>query len=273
MKLLVIDRDRTNCEQIEAFVKDADITVACEPIRAKAVDAFRAGGFDAILIDPAPQGDLRPFIIGIRRTANSPFPPILVMAHDMTKEQVLAVGGNALLTKPLDKTDFLTKARNALRLVDAARMMSDEKTDFPSKDGIIAKSAFNQLFITCLDRADRYGENSYLIFVNVDNLAEIAEKDGAEAAAKVADNLRRTISRTRRLSDIAGHIEQARFCLLLLRVAKEDEPFLAANRFAEALKENHDLISTSATKAILKVWLLGIPSGEIPVEHVVAGNN
>ncbi|HEY8964758.1 MAG TPA: DNA-binding response regulator, partial [Alphaproteobacteria bacterium] len=125
----------------------------------------------------------------------------------------------------------------------------------------------------CLDRADRYGEGSFLIFVNVDNLAEIAEKDGAEAAAKVADNLRRTISRTRRLSDIAGHIEQGRFSLLLLRVMKEDEPFLAANRFAEALKENHDLISTSETKAILKVWLLGIPSGEIAVEHVVTGNS
>jgi len=272
MKLLVIDRDRANCEQMEEYLKDSGIEASFEPIRAKAVDAFKAGGYDAIFIDPAPQGEVRPFVIGIRRSTAS-FPPIIVMAHDMTREQVMAVGGNAHLAKPLDKGDFLTKAQNAGRLSDVIRMMADDRADFPSKDGIIAKSAFNQLFITCLDRADRYGENSYLIFADVDNLDEIAAKDGAEAAATVADNLRRTISRTRRLSDIAGHIEQARFCLLLLRVAKEDEPFLAANRFAEALKENHDLISTSATPAVLKVWLFGIPSGEIAVEHAVTGNN
>lgn len=272
MKILIIDRDRANCEQMEEFLKDSGIEATFEPIRAKAVEAFKAGGYDVIFIDPAPQGELRPFVIGLRRHTNS-FPPIVVMTHDMTLQQVMAVGGNAMLPKPLDKAEFLNKARNAMRVTETSHMMNDDKIDFPSKDGIIAKSAFNQLFITCLDRADRYGEGSYLICVNVDNLAEIAEKDGAEAAAKVADNLRRTISRTRRLSDIAGHVEEGRFCLLLLRVMKEDEPFLAANRFAEAMKENHDLISTSATKAVLKVWLLGIPSGEIPIEHVVVGNS
>jgi len=272
MKVLVIDRDRDNCEQMEAIFNEAGIESTFETIRSKAVDLFKTGTYDMILFDPVPQNDTRPFIIGVRRSTNS-FPPIILMGHDLTQQQAAAVGGNALLHKPFEKPELLTKVRNAMRLTEASRMMADETNDFPSKDGIIAKSAFNQLFITCLDRADRYGEASYLIFVNIDNFAEIKEKDGEEAADLVADNLRRTISRTRRLSDIAGHIEKARFSLLLLRVLKEDEPFLAANRFDEALKEIHDLISTSSTKAVIKVWLLGIPSGDIPIEHVIAGNS
>ncbi|HEY8964375.1 MAG TPA: DNA-binding response regulator, partial [Alphaproteobacteria bacterium] len=147
MKLLVIDRDRDNCEQMGEFLTDSGIDATFEPIRSKGVDAFKGGGYDAIFFDPAPQGEARPFVIGIRRSTNS-FPPIVFMTHDMTKEQVMAVGGNTMLSKPFDKNAMISVAKNAMRLTETMRMMADDKTDFPSKDGIIAKSAFNQLFIT-----------------------------------------------------------------------------------------------------------------------------
>lgn len=268
MKVIVIDRDRDACEQLEGILKEMDAEVVFEPTKNTAMESIKKSPYDVILFDPAPQNEIRSFIMGVRRSTNS-FPPIVVMTHSLELKDVTAAGANEIIKKPIDKAEVTKKTRNAARISTVSRVMADETEDFPSKEGLIAKSAFNQLFITCLDRADRHGERSYLIFVAVDNLDEIARIDGAEQADKVANNLRKTISRTRRTSDIAGHIKKAEFCLLLLRPTREDEPFLAANRFAETLKENIDLIATSPTKAVVKVWLLAIPSGEIPVEHVV----
>lgn len=270
MKVLIIDRDREHCDQMRAVLEGAGAEVTCESIKNKAVDLIRQGDFDVTFFDPTPQvNDLRAFIMGVRRSMGT-FPPIVVMGHQtLTAQQVFSAGGNDLLPKPHDKSDTLVKALNGARITAVSRLMADESEDFPSKDGLIAKSAFNQLFITCLDRADRHGEHTHQIFIEVENLADIEKADGADAAKKVADNLRRHISRTRRTSDIAGHIKQAQFCLLLLRPGREDEPFLAANRIAESLKENHDLISTSATKAVLKVSLMVVPTGALAVEHVV----
>lgn len=268
MKVLVIDRDHDASESVQAILKDLNAEVTIEPIKNSAMELIKKESFDVIFFDPAPHNEMRSFIMGVRRSTNS-FPPILVLSPMLDLKQVLSAGGNNVVPKPLVPEDVLKKTVCAKRITDASRLMADETEDFRSREGIIAKSAFNQLFITCLDRADRHGEQSFLIFVGVDNLDEIAAKDGAAEAEKVANNLRKTISRTRRTSDIAGHIRQAEFCILLLRVMREDEPFLAANRFAESLRENIDLISTSPTKAVLKVWLLAIPSGDIPVEHAI----
>lgn len=272
MKILIIDRDRDNCEHMQEMLKDSGAEVILEPIKNKAVELMRQQTYDAVFLDPTPQNELRAFIMGVRRTLGT-FPPINIMGHDLDRKAVMAAGANDYLAKPFDKDTLLAQVEGSARIVAVSRQMADESEDFPSKDGIIAKSAFNQLYITCLDRADRHGERSFLIFTEVTNLDEIAAADGKDAAAKVADNLRRNISRTRRTSDIAGHIKPAQFCLLLLRPQREDEPFLAAKRFADNLRENHDLISTAPTKAILRVWLLEIPNGAIPAEHIVGADD
>lgn len=273
MKVIVIDRDRENCDQmLEAFAA-ARIEAVSAPTRNAAVQMYKEGGFDAIFMDPVPQtNEIRPFVIGVRRSTGQ-FPPIVVVGHPtsigMSVDELQKVGCNDFLAKPFNSEQVLEKARNAQRIVQAARMMADDSDDFPSADGIIAKSAFNQLFITCLDRADRYGEHSYVIYVDLENLAEIEANDGKEAADLAADNLRKAVSRTRRLSDIAGHVGRATFCLLLLRPPREDEPFLAANRFAEALAHIHEGIPTTQTKPVVKISLLAVPTGEMPLEHVI----
>ncbi|MCB1538722.1 MAG: response regulator [Rhodospirillales bacterium] len=269
MNILIIDRDRDSCEHLRGLLEDEGRNrVAVEPIKNSAIELIRKEDFDVIFYDPVPQNEMRSFIVGVRRSTGA-FPPFVLITHNLTRAQALAAGGNAILQKPIDDAKALKAARDAASISKISRLMADESEDFPSKNGIIAKSAFNQLWITSLDRADRHGEESFFIFIEVENLDQIAAKDGAEAAAEVAGNLRKTISRTRRTSDIAGHIRSAQFCLLLSRPSREDEPFLAANRFAESLKENHDLISTTPTRAILKISLLSVPSGETPIEHIV----
>ncbi len=272
MKVLIIDRDRDNCDQMTTAMEKAGIGVVCEPIKNKAAELVKNQKFDAIFFDPTPQAnEMRAFIMQVRR-ATGGFLPIMIMGHHLAQQQVMAAGGNDILNKPFGTEELLTKAKSAARISHVSALLADDKEDFPSRSGIIAKSAFNQLFITCLDRADRHGEQSSLIFIDIENLGDIAQKDGNDAALKVAANLHKHISRVRRTSDIAGQIKTGSFCLLLLRPIREDEPFLAANRFAESLKENHDLISTSPTRAVLRISLMTIPTGEMPIEHSI-GND
>lgn len=269
MKILIIDRDREACENMEAMFQDSGAELLFEPIKGKAADRLRQGEeFDAVFLDPTPQNELRAFIVGVRRTLGT-FPPIIITGHDLDRKTVMAAGANNYLAKPFDKETLLTQAKGSARIAGISRLMADEGEDFPSKEGIIAKSAFNQLYITCLDRADRHGERTFIIFSEIINLNEIAANDGQAEADKVAMNLRKNISRTRRTSDIAGHIQKGNFCILLLRPQREDEHLLAAKRFSENLKENHDLISTAKTPAVIRVWVLEIPTGEVPAEHIV----
>lgn len=275
MKFIVLDRDRDSCDHIIATLESAGFEAEAAASRSTAVQMFVGGGYDAIFFDPVPQiqlNEIRSFAIGVRRPT-SLFPPIIVVSHaamlDLSKEELQSVGVNAFLDKPFSAQNLIEKANDAKRLVETARMMADTEEDFPSQGGIIAKSAFSQLFLTCLDRADRYGEDSYLVTVVIDNLDDIATNDGADAAARVADKLRQVVTRTRRLSDIAGHVEMARFCLLLLRPSREDEPVLAANRFAESLKAAQNELAVSETPPVIRVSLLAIPSGIVTLELLV----
>jgi PleD family two-component response regulator len=270
MKILVIDRDRESCDHLQTILSGMGAEIVFEPTKNTAIELMRTQSFDAVLFDPAPQNEYRSFIMGVRRSLNS-FPPILILSQTLTLADVLPAGANEIIKKPFDEAEVKKKLVDAARITSVAATMANEAEDFPSKDGIIAKSAFNQLFITCLDRADRHGEKSFLIFIAVENFDDIVKNDGQEEADKVSNALRKMISRTRRTSDIAGHIKPSEFCILLLRIVKNDEPLLAATRFAEAIKSNLDLIATSKTKAVLKTWLLAAPSGEILVEHTAKG--
>lgn len=268
MKVLMIDRDRNACDLLRPALEEAGVQVTFEETKNAAAERLRQESFDVILLDPAPQNDFRSFIMSVRRASNT-FPPMVVLSHTLELDKVLEGGGNACIKKPLDVPAALKTITDAARITRISNLMADESEDFPSKEGIIAKSAFNQLYITCLDRADRHGEGAHIIFVSIDNFDDIIAADGQEEADKVAKNLRKTISRTRRTSDIAGHIGKAEFCLLLLRPMKEGESLLAASRFAETMKSNIDIISTSKTPAVLKIWIFDIPSGSIPAEHVI----
>lgn len=266
MAILIIDRDEQSAEQIRTMLEEKKVAYDHVLTRDEGMQLMRQKHYDAVVIDPAPQNEIRPFVMASRRMSLE-YSYILMTSRTIDRQKALAGGCNELLPKPLDMVAVEQKVESAVRLGQITKQLADESTDFPSKEGVIAKSAFNQLFRACLDRADRYGEQSYMIFVRISNHDEIINKEGVDALNKCALALRKYLSRIRRLSDICGHTESYEYTLLLLRPAKEDEPFLAANRFAETLQEYHDLISLSQTPAEISVSLFTAPAGDVLVEH------
>ena len=263
MKIMVIDRDRDAVEQIETICRDIpDMELVIEPIKNNALDALRANQFDVVFLDPAPQNDVRPFVIGARRGI-AHYNSIIILSHQLSSADVRAHGANDLLAKPFDVADFKKRLENIRNLNRLIAHLSDESIDFPSKEGVISKSAFYQIFISCLDRADRYGEETYLTFASISNIDDIRAQHGDAIADEVCENLKKYTMRIRRLSDIAGRTAPEEICLMLSRPANADEPKMAINRFVESMEEYAELIPAGDAKPIINVKMMAIPTGEI----------
>jgi diguanylate cyclase (GGDEF)-like protein len=268
MKILVIDRDSLTTQLISSRLQASGHTVVVEAVKNNAIERLAVEKFDAIFIDPSPLSNARPVILGIRRSVRD-YPYIVLMSQGMDREEALRAGANDVLLKPLDASGLDRMVQSADRLTKLIRRIGDESEDFPSAGGVIAKSAFNQLFLSGLDRADRYGERSFLVFIGIANFKDIQDVDGPYPAQTVAAKLSQTLVRLRRQSDIIAQTGKSEYCLMLQRPQYETEPMEAASRFAEALAKNDDLAMAGSTKVMLYVSLIDLPVGIKHADHVM----
>lgn len=268
MKILVIDRDTVTTQLISNRLQAFGHTVVVEAVKNNAIERLGIEKFDMIFIDPSPLTNARPVILGIRRSVRD-YPYIVLMSQSVDRDEALRAGANEVLMKPLDSSTLEKMVDNAERLTKLIRRIGDEAEDFPSAGGVIAKSAFNQLFLSGLDRADRYGERSYEVFIGIANFNEIFSIDGPYVANTLAAKLSQTLVRLRRQSDIIAQTGKAEYCLMLQRPQYETEPLEAANRFAEALSKNDELAMAGGTKVQLYVSLVDLPVGAKHADHMM----
>ena len=134
---------------------------------------------------------------------------------------------------------------------------------------MIAKSAFNQLFLSAVDRANRYGERTYILFISLSNFKEIRNLDGIYAADFAAAKLSQYLVLMRRQSDIIGQTAKHEYALMLQRPVYDTEPVEAANRFADSLSGFKDISSGGAMSPQISVTLIALPTGEKVIQHNV----
>ncbi len=268
MKILVVDRDTLSTQLIKSKLEVMGHIITEEPVKNNALELLEKEEFDTIFFDPAPLNNARPIVLGIRRSVKN-YPYIVLMSQDMNQEEAIRSGANDLLAKPLDASKLEDMVGNAQRITSLITRMGDEKEDFPSAGGVIAKSAFNQLFLSAIDRADRYGEQSFLVFIGIKNYQELLSMDGPHAAAYSTAKLSQYLVRLRRQSDIIAQTGQSEYCLMLQRPQYETEPMEAANRFADALGQLDDIASSDNATVDVHVTLLDVPVGTKHIEHII----
>jgi PleD family two-component response regulator len=268
MKLLVIDRDSLSTQLIRSKLELKGHTVVEEPVKNTALERLEKEKFDTVFFDPAPLNNARPLVLGIRRSVRG-YPYVVLMSHDLKREEAIKSGANDIMSKPLDGGALDQTMANADRLTALMKRMGDDSEDFPSAGGVIAKSAFNQLFLSCIDRADRYAERSFLVFIGIRNYKKVVENHGAYAAEYATAKLSQYLVRLRRQSDIIAQTGKAEYCLMLQRPQYETEPIEAANRFAAALEKLEDICANEGDIIEVAVTLINIPVGQLHVEHVV----
>lgn len=268
MKILIIDHDKAHAELLNAKLAGMGHKVIIETVKNNAVDRVAREGFDLIFLDPLPLTSPRPLVLNIRRSS-SQYPYIVLMSDQVSQEEAMRAGTNDILSKPADPDKMNQILLSAHNLTDFVSKIGDDSEDFPSAGGVIAKSAFNQLFLSAIDRADRYGEHTYIVFITLSNYSEILQMDGMYVAEYAVAKLSQYLVRLRRQSDIIGQTAKNEYGLMLQRPLYETEPLEAANRFAEAM-EKFDITLPAGSHTIeITVTLFEIPKGSIGLERTI----
>ena len=268
MKILIVDRDDMATQLAKSRLEPLGHKVIQETIKNNAVERLAADHFDVIMLDPSPLTSARPLVLNIRRSVGY-YPYVFLLSDSATREEAIKAGTNDVMAKPVDATLLDDKMENANRLLKLVKRIGDDSEDFPSAGGVIAKSAFNQLFLSGIDRADRYGERTFVLFISMSNYNEIYQMDGPYAADYAVAKLSQYLVLLRRQSDIIGQTAKYEYALLLQRPVYETEPVEAANRFAESIAGFDDIVSSGSVEVQITITLVDLPVGSKIVEHVI----
>ncbi len=263
MKILIIDRDEASAQMMMAKLKEMGHSSVFEPIKDEGVERVFKENYDLVLLDPSPMNDASAMVLNIKRASLTPLYIMLLSKDDRKIEykDVMAAGCNDYVLKPMDAANFERKIANVIRMRDYSKKLADIREDFPSAGGVIAKSAFNQLFLTALDRGGRYNERTYILTISIDNYEEIVDLDGSYNAEYTASKMAQLLTKVRRLSDIIGQIGINKYALLIQRTQEESEAIDAAKRFATVIDNANDLLPEAGNKVVFSVRLLHLPSG------------
>lgn len=268
MKILVIDHDENTANLLKSRLEALGGQVTIVAGKSDALDAVEAKPIDMVFIDPAPLNNARQLIISLRRRIPT-HTYVVLMGIDVLPETGLTSGANDILNKPFAPDHIAKRVENAQRLLDTQRRLNDPREDFPSGGGIIAKSAYCQLFLSAIDRADRYAERTYMMLISLRNYNQIKVQDGDYAADVVAATMAQQIVRIRRQSDILGQTAKYEYALLLQRPAYEAEPNDATLRFADTLANSDELARLTKVPIDILITLLEVPSGYSPSTHEI----
>lgn len=269
MKVLIIDRDGVSTQMLKSKLELLGHEITVEEVKNDAIGRLADNNYDLIFLDPAPLTSARPLLLNIRRSVNN-YPYIFVTSQGIKEEEALKVGVNDCFPKPYDTGILDQKIENVERLLGLVKRIGDDSEDFPSAGGVIAKSAFNQLFLSGIDRADRYGEQTYILFIALKNYTEILQMDGPYAAEYASAKLSQYLVRLRRQSDIIGQTAKYEFSLMLQRPIYATEPEEAANRFADTLGQFQLNMPEGNIPLEIAVSLIGLPTGNRIAYHEIA---
>jgi len=235
MNILIIDRDPLTVQFLSKRIIDFGHTVTVEDSKQVALELMQKNIYDVIIIDPLPLTEARPVILGIFKAIKNTYNPyIFLFSKTIDQKEAIQAGANDLLCKPLNTVELETNINNAQRLLGWCRDLSTGE-EYDSERGMIGKIAFNELFLSSIDRSHRYGERSCIVFVKLENDDAIKKQHGEEITEKFNTRLTKKIVRMRRQSDVVGRIGLHEYAILLQRPIYESEPFDAADRFSELL--------------------------------------
>ena len=277
MKILILDRDQLASQMISSRLKDdetlgEDIHIDEEMVKGDAMEKVTSEGYDIVMVDPAPLNDAKAIVMNIRRVARK-YPYVIIMGEDLQIEDVNKVGANNFVNKPLDAQDLKQKIIQARALQEFGGRLSDSSEDFPSAGGVISKSAFNQLYLSAVDRGWRYVESAHILSFTFENYDEILKMDGPHHANYSISKLAQHLTKLRRQSDVIGQTGANEYSLLLQRTDKENEAVDAAKRFTANIEEINDFLPEEGNAIRLRITLMKLPTGHDSFNEVIIKSN
>ncbi len=266
MKILILAPESEQSERMKETLTGKQHDVQIVANKDQLVERVSQEAFDVVMIDPAPAPSAVDIVAQAKRRTKK-FLYYFLLSANASREDALKDGVNELLSPAGFDQDIDQKLADARHFLDLVERIGNESEDFPSAGGVIAKSAFNQLFLSSIDRAERYGERSFVLFISLSNYQEIIDMDGPYASEHAVAHLSKFLVRIRRQSDIIGQTAKNEFALLLQRPNYETEPMDAANRFGDTLEAWEDADAFSMSPMEFSVSLVDLPNGSQVVKH------
>jgi CheY-like chemotaxis protein len=262
MKILVIDRDQLTSQMVSSRLEAEGHEVITEFVKSEGLERVSKEAFDVIFIDPSPMKDARAMALNIRRSAKK-HPHLIFMTGEeaVSSGEVMQMGCNDFVRKPLDQADIHLKVANAERLKHLFDNLGDTSEDFPSAGGVISKSAYNQLCLSAMDRGGRYNELAFVLAISVENYDEVKTLDGGYYSDYAVSKMAHHMVRLRRQSDIIGQTKVNEYSILLQRTENTQEALDAANRFAATFDEIEDFLPADGNEIKIRIALTHLPSG------------
>lgn len=260
MKILIIERDTMFSNLLASKMRTLGHDVIETTIKNEGIEQIDTNKVDAVYFDPAPMNEPKSILLQIRRMVHT-YPYLVLLGENVDSAAAIKAGCHDGLAKPLDPAALSLTLENAERMVSLVAQLGDDSYDFPSAGGVISKSAFNQLFLSAMDRVSRYGESTKILFISIPNYEDIKLDDGKYAADFAASKLAQNLVRLRRQSDILAQTHVNEYALLLQRPQGESESVDAAKRFSAALDDQEEVTSNGVTDLYIDVSLIDLPSG------------
>ncbi len=273
MKILVLDTDHTRGEHICSSLEMQGHSAQLATNWQDAIGFLQKDRFPMVLLDKQVL-DAKAQNISAMRRSSLGYIYTIVMCDEDFDESASDIGSNAYVVGNIN-LDTIEKAVNtASDFVMRSKQLSNDAEDFPSAGGVISKSAFYQLFLSAMQRAGRYNELEFVLFIAIDNYKNILVEDGEYSANHATARLAHHLAQTRRQSDILAQTGHHEYAILFLRPDDKDEPIEATRRFANTLSTIRDY-TTGLSDVNVTLKLQTLPSGDIIDEHTfsVSGQN
>lgn len=268
MKILVIDRDQLASQMVTSRLEADGHEIATEAVKNEGLERVSKEDFDLIFVDPSPMKDARVLALNIRRAARVyPYLMFMTTDEDVENSNVMQMGCNDYVLKPIDQEELHIKIDNAQRLKVLFDRLGDVSEDFPSAGGVISKSAFNQLCLSAMERGGRYNELAFVLAISIENYKEIKDMDGAYNADFSVSKMAHHMVRMRRMSDIIGQTGVNEYSILLQRTKNNEEAMEAAKRFAATFDEIDDFIPDHGNPISIRITLTHLPTGACPFDY------
>ncbi len=269
MEILVIDKEPLAGQLIQARLEEMGHNVDVEPSKKAALIKIKEWDFDCILLDPAPLVEAKPVVFNIWKNVGSgAMPYIFLLSKNATQSEAIEAGCNDVLLKPLDVDTLKEKLENAQRHIDICRQLDDGR-DVQASHDIMGKLSFNKVFLSTNDRAFRYGEESFLVLITLENYAETLKNQGRGKALSMLDGLVTEISYMCRKCDLVGRVDIEKFAILLQRPKYETEPTDALARFTKILDVLAKAPGSQAPTPHISIKVIRTPIGSLHAESSV----
>lgn len=276
-KVLIADRDRLTAQTVENILHEHKCEPVTELSKDDAIRRISQEDFPFVIVDPSPQPNVRPAIIAFRRNAamNGNYTYITVASRDRTFDDSLSKGANNFIKVPVKKselTEIITDGQRFLRFYNFLKT-NEESDGIPNVGSMMGRTAVIQVLLSSIDRADRYGEKTYILQTELEYVDELRDAMGANLFEQFYNGFTKEVIRVRRQSDLFGRLKESLFSIIMQRPISDREPIDAAARMHQNLQRFIDNATEFSQFPIRMVMRsMAIPTGKIVAEHVVANS-